>query len=85
VTDAAIETPADEPRPGRKTWAELPPAARVAIVAGGVAEVIVTTLALRDLVRRPRRDVRGPKLLWMATFAVQPFGPLLYFSAGRRR
>ncbi len=59
MTDAAIETPADEP-PGRKSWADLSPAARAAIVAGGVAELIVTTLALRDLVRRPWRDVRGP-------------------------
>ena len=83
MTDETTETPADEFR-CRKSWADLPPAARAAIVAGGVAEIIVTSLALRDLVRRPGRDVRGPKLFWVATFAVQPFGPLLYFAAGRR-
>jgi Phospholipase_D-nuclease N-terminal len=84
VTDVAIETPADEPPAGRKSWADLSPATRAAIVAGGVAEVIVTTLALLDLVRRPGQDVRGPKLFWITTFVVQPFGPLLYFAAGRR-
>jgi hypothetical protein len=68
----------------RKRWADLSPAARAAIVVGGVAEVVITTFALRDLMRRPARAVRGPKLMWVTTFVVQPFGPLLYFVAGRR-
>jgi hypothetical protein len=70
--------------PGRKRWADLSPAVRTAIIVAGAAEVIVTTLALRDLARRPRWRVRGPKLLWVTSFAVQPVGPLLYFAAGRR-
>ncbi|HEY7105639.1 MAG TPA: PLDc N-terminal domain-containing protein [Acidimicrobiia bacterium] len=69
----------------RTRWSELSPATRTAIVVGGIAELIMTTLALRDLRRRPPGTVRGPKLLWVPLFAVQPFGPILYFLVGRRR
>jgi hypothetical protein len=68
----------------RRQWSELSPAARTAIVVAGAAEVVLTAVCLRDLARRPARDVRGPKPLWVASFAVQPFGPLLYLAAGRR-
>jgi hypothetical protein len=68
----------------RTRWADLSPGARAAVVVGGIVELVMTTLALRDLRRRPPRSVRGPKLLWVAGFAVQPFGPLLYFLVGRR-
>ena len=69
----------------KKRWSEFSPAARAAIVAGAVAEAIVTSIALRDLIRRPRAEVRGRKLVWFFGFFVQPFGPLLYLRAGRRR
>jgi hypothetical protein len=69
----------------KQRWSELSPAAKTAIVVGGAVEVVVTTVALRDIVRRPSREVRGPKLLWVLGFVVQPFGPLLYLRVGRRR
>jgi hypothetical protein len=68
----------------KKRWSELSVGARAAIVAGGVAEVIVTSIALRDLVRRPAALVRGPKLLWGPLLFVQPIGSPLYLVAGRR-
>jgi hypothetical protein len=46
--------------------------------------VIVTSIALRDLVRRPAALVRGPKLLWGPLLFVQPVGSPLYLIAGRR-
>ena len=69
----------------KRRWSELSPGARTAIVIGGIAEAIVTTFALRDLVRRPSGEVRGRKPLWVLGFFVQPFGPLLYLRVGRRR
>ncbi len=69
----------------KKRWSDFSPAAKTAIVIGGATEVVVTSFALRDLIRRPSRQVRGPKLLWMISFVVQPFGPLLYLGAGRHR
>jgi phospholipase D-like protein len=68
----------------KKKWSELSPRARAAIVVGGVAEAILTAVALRDLRRRPASSVRGPKVLWLPVFFVQPVGPPLYFLFGRR-
>jgi len=53
-------------------------------VLGAIAELIMTTLVLRDLARRPAARVRGGKLVWVLACVVQPFGPLLYFAVGRR-
>jgi hypothetical protein len=68
----------------KKSWADFTPAQRTAIVAGAAFELVLTAAALRDLVRRPSTDVRGPKLLWVASFAVQPVGPIGYFLVGRK-
>jgi hypothetical protein len=72
------------PEKKKKKWSDLSPAQQRAIILGGLAELILTTLALRDLARRPRRQVRGGKLVWLAALVVQPFGPILYFLIGRR-
>src|SRR3954447_5905090 len=69
----------------KKAWGDLSPTQRKVVVAGAAAELAVTTWALRDLRGRPADGVRGPKALWVASFAVQPFGPLAYFAVGRRR
>ena len=71
-------------RKNKKKWSELSPATRAAILAGGIAEVVVTSVALRDLVRRPSGLVRGPKPLWGAALFVQPIGSPLYLLVGRR-
>jgi hypothetical protein len=68
----------------RKRWSEFSPAAKTAIIVGAVGEVVVTTVALRDLIRRPAVDVRGWKLFWMLGCFVQPVGPFLYLRLGRR-
>ena len=68
----------------KKSWSDLTPTQRAAILGGGAVELVLTVVALRDLVRRPSEAVRGPKLLWAASFVVQPFGPLGYLALGRR-
>jgi hypothetical protein len=85
--DGAQSTHATEnrSRPQKKRWADLSPGQRAAIVLGAMAELILTTLALRDLARRPAREVRGWKPVWVLTCFVQPIGPILYFLVGRRR
>ena len=72
------------PETARLRWDDLPRWQQTAIVALGAAEIVLTSVALVDLVRRPRRQVRGPKTLWAAGFAVQPFGPIAYLTLGRR-
>ena len=69
----------------RKRWSDLSPAAKTAVLVGAVAEAVTTTMAMRDLIRRPPSDVRGWKPLWALGCVVQPFGPLLYLCVGRRR
>lgn len=51
----------------------------------GVAlEVALTTIALVDLARRPSGEVHGPKILWALGCVVQPIGPMIYLTVGRR-
>ena len=75
----------EAPELNRPRWDALPGWQQAAIVAVGAAEVVLTTVAVADLVRRPRAAVRGPKALWGLGFGVQPFGPLTYLLFGRRR
>jgi hypothetical protein len=75
----------DAPPRRKKRWSDLSSRQRTAIVLGGAIEIILTTIALRDLARRPRRQVRGPKAAWVLALLVQPVGPISYFLFGRRR
>jgi hypothetical protein len=75
----------EEERSRKKQWSDFSPAARVVIVVGALVELVVTMFALRDLIRRPRAQVRGPKVLWFLGCFVQPIGSPLYLVAGRRR
>jgi hypothetical protein len=72
------------PRQAKKRWSDFSPRQQKAIVFGAIAELIMTTIALGDLARRPAKQVRGPKVAWLLSFVVQPVGPLFYFLVGRR-
>lgn len=69
---------------GKRKWSELTPTQRSLVVMGASVEVVLTSLALIDLAKRPSAGVRGSKLVWAAGCFVQPIGPLAYFVAGRR-
>lgn len=68
----------------KKKWSDLSATQRKAILGAAVFELVVTSRALRDLARRPAREVRGPKVAWLFAMAVQPVGPLAYLTVGRR-
>ena len=68
----------------KKQWSDLSTSQKRAVYVGGAIETVVTIAALRDLVRRPASQVRGPKVAWVLAFFVQPFGPIAYFKTGRR-
>lgn len=68
----------------KKSWSELTSTQQRLIVAGGLVEAVVTTVALRDLRRRPADEVRGPKAAWLLASFVQPVGPVAYLLRGRR-
>ena len=69
----------------REQWESMPPWQRTGTVLLGAVEIVATTMAVVDLARRPRSQVRGPKALWWPTLTIQPFGPLAYLTVGRRR
>jgi Phospholipase_D-nuclease N-terminal len=75
----------DGPAAARKRWDELPGWQQAGIVVLSAVEIVLTTMAVADIARRPRARVRGPKALWAAGFSVQPFGPVAYLLLGRRR
>jgi hypothetical protein len=68
----------------KKRWSELNKAQQTAIIVVGSAEVIMTTIALVDLARRPAEQVRGKKAVWALVSFVQPFGPVTYLAFGRK-
>ena len=68
----------------KKQWSELSQGQKAAVVAGITVELVLTTVALVDLARRPRAAVRGPKAIWALGCFVQPIGPLAYLAMGRR-
>ena len=68
----------------KKKWADLTHRQQRAVYVGGAIESVITAAALRDLVRRPADEIRGPKAAWVLAFFVQPFGPIAYLATGRR-
>ena len=69
----------------KRSWSELGPASRAAIIAGGVVQLGLLGAALADLRRRPDAEINGPRRLWVAVSFVNFVGPIAYFVFGRRR
>jgi hypothetical protein len=67
-----------------RKWSELTGWQRAGVVVIGSVEVVLTTVAAVDLVRRPAQRVRGPKALWWPAIFVQPVGAPAYLAWGRR-
>ena len=68
----------------KKRWKDFTPAQKAAIIVVASIELVIMAIALGDIVRRPQQQVRGPKLLWVVSFFVQPVGAPLYLMLGRR-
>ncbi len=68
----------------KKRWEDLSSGQRAAVLLASTVEVVLTTVALVDLARRPSRRVRGTKLRWVLLCFVQPVGPIAYLTLGRR-
>jgi hypothetical protein len=68
----------------QRNWQDLPPWQRTSTAVLAPVEVVLTTLAARDLARRPRWQIHGPKALWWLIILVQPIGPVAYLCWGRR-
>jgi len=69
----------------KKSWKELPPAARIGTIVVGAAQLAFLAAAQRDLSRRPAEQIRGPKMFWRLATLVNFIGPGCYFAFGRKR
>jgi hypothetical protein len=69
----------------QRRWSDLTPQQRAGISAAGVVQIALLVAALWDLRRRPARQIRGDKKLWVAASFVNFVGPIAYFVAGRKR
>jgi hypothetical protein len=69
---------------GRR-WADLSPRGRTAVLTLATVQLSLAATAWTDLVRRPAREVNGPKGLWALVIAINFVGPVAYFRWGHRR
>jgi hypothetical protein len=71
----------------RKSWSDLTPRAKTAIVATAAIDAGLRAWALADLAGRDSAAVRGPKALWgLGLGTVNSVGvlPAAYLLVGRR-
>ncbi len=57
---------------------------KIALLGAIVIDGVLKVAMLVDVSRRPRRSLRGSKRTWRALALVNFFGPLAYFTIGRR-
>jgi hypothetical protein len=69
----------------KKSWKDMPPAARFGTVIIGAAQLAFLAAAQRDISRRPAEQIRGSKKFWRLATLVNFIGPSSYFAFGRKR
>lgn len=84
-----VEEVKEPPQTGRikfrKSWRELSPVQKTLNIVMGVVEIVLVSLALRDIARRPGSEINGKKRTWVLTSMIQPIGPIIYFAFGRKK
>ncbi len=70
---------------GRKSWADLSPVSKVAVVILGTVQVGLLVAALWDIAHRSADEVRGDRRMWAGLAFINWIGPLAYFTVGRKQ
>jgi hypothetical protein len=68
----------------KRSWSDLSPRTRRAVVALGGIQAALLAAAQFDLARRPAAMVSGSKTRWRLVTLVNLVGPIAYFVFGRR-
>ena len=68
----------------RRSWSDLTPRQRTAVLVLGSVQLSLAATAWTDLARRPADEVNGSKLRWALIIAINFLGPVAYFRWGRR-
>ncbi len=69
----------------RKRWSDLSTQQRGGITFLALLQLTLLALAQWDLSRRSDGEINGNKLLWRALVFINYFGPIAYFTFGRKR
>lgn len=68
----------------KKRWADLSPGQKVAVIFLGTIQMGLLVAALWDLAHRTQDEVRGDRRMWAGLVFINWFGPLAYFTIGRK-
>ena len=68
----------------KKRWADLSTGGKVAIIVLGTIQLALLVVTLWDIRQRPAEEIRGDKRMWTALAFIDWFGPLAYFTVGRK-
>lgn len=69
----------------KRKFKDLPAGGKIAVIVTVIAQLTLMVAALRDLYKRPAEQVKGPKPAWAAASLINFFGPITYFTFGRRK
>lgn len=67
-----------------RKWNEMAGTQKFGVIAGGIVQLTLATLAWSDLAHRPAKKVNGPKGIWAAVISINYAGPIAYFLGGRK-
>lgn len=68
----------------KRNWADLSVGQQLAIVVLGAVQIGLLAAALWDLAHRTADEVRGDRRMWAGLVFINWFGPLAYFTVGRK-
>ena len=67
-----------------KKWSDLTLFQKILTLAAIKIQIGLLTLALWDIQRRPKDEIRGYKWVWRAVVFINFIGPISYFLFGRK-
>ncbi len=68
----------------KKRWADLSTGQRIAVIILGTIQMGLLVAALWDLAHRTPEEIRGDRRMWAGLVFINWFGPLAYFTIGRK-
>jgi hypothetical protein len=67
-----------------KSWSDLSPGGRVALIVLSAIQIGLLAAALWDVAHRTPEEIRGDRRMWAGIAFINWIGPLAYFTIGRK-
>jgi hypothetical protein len=68
----------------KKSWSDLNTGQQACVIAASALQVGLLAAALWDLAHRSAEEVRGSRKMWAGLCFIDFFGPIAYFTIGRK-